>query len=353
MADLISVIVPVYNAEKHLGKCIESILNQTFQDFELILVDDGSKDNSYNICKLYRERDSRIKLFQQKNEGAGAARNKGLSMASGNFVLFLDSDDWIESNLIETLYNNLIGYHADLSICNFFIEDLEGKNRSNELFEIANSPYYTEDIAGIISVLDNQRKLPYLWNRMYRKAIIDDNNVSFDTFFITGQDLDFNVKYLKHTQSCVVSNDALYHYIKDGTDSLCARYKKNLYDIVCRLNSCRESLYSYYSLLSTQEGRELFETTYVEYLHTCIPNLFRKYTGLTYKEKLRQIQIVFSDKGLKDYIGAYKPKSKEQRLFKKLLELNSPKTAYCIYQILFWIRNNHQWLYRLLKRGRL
>lgn len=112
----ISVIVPVYNCEKYISKCIESILNQTFKDLELILVDDGSSDKSYEICSSFSQ-DSRVKLVRQENGGVSKARNLGIEMSKGDFITFVDSDDYLVLNMYEQLYKNLIESGADISIC--------------------------------------------------------------------------------------------------------------------------------------------------------------------------------------------------------------------------------------------
>ena len=111
----ISVIVPIYNAEKYLHRCVDSLLAQSFQDFELILVDDGSSDSSPQICDAYAATDTRIKAFHQKNQGVSSARNFGLDMATGRFCTFIDSDDWIELDMYETMMNSLEKNDADLA----------------------------------------------------------------------------------------------------------------------------------------------------------------------------------------------------------------------------------------------
>ena len=98
---VISIIVPVYNVEKYLDNCLKSILNQSFKDFEVILVNDGSKDKSGEICNIYSQKDSRIKVFNMENSGAGKARNKGLDLAQGKYIFFVDADDWLENNALE------------------------------------------------------------------------------------------------------------------------------------------------------------------------------------------------------------------------------------------------------------
>ena len=111
----VSIVVPVYNAEKYLPKCIDSILNQTFKNFELILVNDGSKDNSLIICEDYKVSDRRIKVINKKNEGVSIARNIGINSAKGKYIMFIDSDDWIESNMVEKMYDAI--QNSDIAIC--------------------------------------------------------------------------------------------------------------------------------------------------------------------------------------------------------------------------------------------
>ena len=115
----ISIIVPVYNVEKYLENCIESILNQTFKDFELILVDDGSTDNSGKICDIYEKKDSRIKVIHKNNGGLSSARNAGLDIACGKYVGFIDSDDSIHPRMYEILYDLIKKYESDISCCNY------------------------------------------------------------------------------------------------------------------------------------------------------------------------------------------------------------------------------------------
>lgn len=121
----ISIIVPVYNAEKFLFQCLESIINQTFTDFELILIDDGSTDNSGKICDEYAEKDSRIKVVHQQNQGQAAARNKGLDIACGEWIAMIDSDDFVELNMLEKLITAAQKENADMCSCNFFSFDNE------------------------------------------------------------------------------------------------------------------------------------------------------------------------------------------------------------------------------------
>ena len=118
----ISIIVPVYNAEKYLVECLNSLVEQTYKNIEIILIDDGSIDNSAKICDEYAKKDERIKVVHQKNSGVSVARNNGLDMHTGDYVMFVDSDDWIELNTCEILINNIISNDKDILIYNYYLE---------------------------------------------------------------------------------------------------------------------------------------------------------------------------------------------------------------------------------------
>ena len=124
--DLISVIVPVYNVEKYLDRCLESIINQTYKNIEIILVDDGSNDNSGNICDDYAKKDSRIKIIHKENGGLSDARNAGIAIARGDYITLVDSDDYILNDYVEFLYDNLIENNADVSICKHYVKYDDG-----------------------------------------------------------------------------------------------------------------------------------------------------------------------------------------------------------------------------------
>lgn len=186
----ISIIIPVYNVEHYLDRCINSVLNQSFKNFELILINDGSTDNSLNICSKYADIDKRVRLISQINKGQGAARNTGLKYAKGNYICFIDSDDFIEKNYLSTLFNNIEKSDSDISACEYYLTNDVGKKNSVIGF---NAP---QDIY----VLSGKETFAYLckggsdangvvWNKMYKKALFD--NIKFkegyyyeDEFFI-------------------------------------------------------------------------------------------------------------------------------------------------------------------------
>ena len=164
---LISVIVPVYNVEKYLDRCVKSILRQTYKDFELILVDDGSPDKCPSMCDEWAKKDERIHVIHQKNQGLSAARNNALKKAKGNYISFIDSDDWISDDMLEDLLKLLFKYKADISVCNFFKTSDEKQKPDNRN---VNVHLYTKDeFMHIILRVRSNRCIHYACGKLYKK----------------------------------------------------------------------------------------------------------------------------------------------------------------------------------------
>ena len=167
----ISIIIPVYNVEKHLKMCLDSVINQTYQNLEIILINDGSTDNSGKICEEYKRADSRIILIHKENEGLSMARNTGLDIASGEYISFVDSDDYISRNMVETLYNRLLETQSDMAVCSIQHVDEAGKSLcsnftfddivlgQNEFWKLYSSTGHTECVVA--------------WNKLYKREILE------------------------------------------------------------------------------------------------------------------------------------------------------------------------------------
>ena len=185
---MISVIVPIYNVEKYLEKCINSIMNQTYRDLEIILINDGSTDSSGQICDKYKKIDERIKVVHKENKGVSSARNRGLDIAKGDYIGFVDSDDYIHPNMYEILYNNLINNDCDISMCNYVKGVQEG--------------YKFNNIKNNIELLDNLEQMRCFYNdklgqilgcylKLYKKELFNDlrfdENRIFEDWLIAHQ----------------------------------------------------------------------------------------------------------------------------------------------------------------------
>ena len=204
----VSVIVPVYKVEKYLPECIDSILAQTFTDFELILVDDGSPDNSGKICDDYAARDSRIRVFHKENGGVSSARNLGLDNARGEWIMFVDSDDWIESGMLNAFLNSIIGENVDFVYCCLLLD----KPRSSVKIK-----------QGDVGVFSSEEILYGLLSgagvgggpccKLYRNSILNEFRVRFNEDISIFEDLLFVAQYIKRIIKGKSISDSHYHYV--------------------------------------------------------------------------------------------------------------------------------------------
>ena len=208
----VSVIIPVYNAEKYITECIESLLNQTLQQCEFIFVNDGSKDRSGAIIEEFTNKDSRIILINQENQGVSMARNNGLIAASGEYVGFVDADDYIENDMYETMYN-----HVTQDKCDTVITNLESEMEGRKF--ISNYPFPQNTI--LTKDYINQELIPYFLkadnlnsvvNKLYNNRVIKENNIRFPKGIALGEDGLFNIRFLIHANTIKYIPYAGYHY---------------------------------------------------------------------------------------------------------------------------------------------
>jgi len=208
MDKLISVIVPVYNAENKISKCLESILVQTYSNIQIVLVNDGSKDSSLQICKKYAKQDARIKLVDQVNGGEGAARNRGIAEAQGELICFVDADDYVNPDFVKNLYDLLKKNDSEMSICGF--TELKGDLVLNETTGSTQIMSQKEAMENLLK--DNSFK-GYVWNKMFKIDIIRGNNIQFDTTLGVWEDVLFVFVYMKYVNKVVFSPIPMYFYI--------------------------------------------------------------------------------------------------------------------------------------------
>lgn len=212
----ISIIVPIYNSENDLDQCIESIANQTYKNLEIILINDGSKDDSINICKKWESKDNRIVLIDKQNEGVAKARNDGLKIATGDYIGFVDHDDFIEPTMYEKMLKDMQEHNADIVMCSstgIYEDGTITKSYPNyKSFEI--------DKENVIKRMQNYEKIfcSSVWSKLYKKNIIED--LKFHTEIILGDDYYFNgIAYTK-INKFYYSESSLYNYrIREGSIS--------------------------------------------------------------------------------------------------------------------------------------
>lgn len=214
----VSIILPAYNVESYLCKCLDSIVGQTYQNIEIIIVDDGSKDDTYRLALMYAEKDSRINVVHQKNAGSGPARNKGLELAKGAYVMFVDPDDWIDTDMVEDFMHIVKQYDPDIITSGYIEEYDNGKT------------VHTREVSLLDEHFENQRDVREHYvdlflkeavcaptRILYKRSIITENGISFPDLR-RSQDIVFNYNYYDKVESLVASSKTHYHYrIESGT----------------------------------------------------------------------------------------------------------------------------------------
>lgn len=231
----VSVIVPVYNAEKYIKKCIDSILGQTLKELEIIFINDGSKDNSLSIIKEYAKDDNRIIVVDQENNGPSAARNKGIEISTGEYIGFVDSDDFIEEEMYEELYDIASSYKSQIAMCNYnevYIND--GRTYKSNSFLMENKCYNKNEInEKIIRTFTKSENYGFysLVNKIYEREWLLATNIRLDIERDHGEDWWFNIQLFSQLESFICSSKTLYNYIHINKNSLMGKYRENQFDL--------------------------------------------------------------------------------------------------------------------------
>lgn len=254
---MISVIIPVFDVAPHLEECLRAIVAQTFSDWECILIDDGSTDASGEICDKWAGIEARIMAIHQQNAGVSAARNRGLDVARGEYIAFVDSDDTIDPSYFSALHGAVDSSDADLAVCGLEIRDGDGSSihripRSNAVFPL--------DRAHLSDFLELERD-SLLYGpvvKLYRRQIIEDRHLRFDETKNYGEDLLFNLSYLRYCKSIVTISEALYCYIRRN-DSLSTRFREDMFEI---------NYAQWHELMAFHQDKSLYDEASAGYLYT-------------------------------------------------------------------------------------
>ncbi len=229
----VSIIIPAYNSEKYLKRCINSICNQTYKNIEIIIIDDGSTDDTFNICEEYAKRDDRIKFIHKKNEGVSVARNRGIKSANGKYIMFVDSDDWIENNAVEICIKYMEDYNAQIGQFNYyfshndkeikresFITDiiLAGEKEKNEIECDILFPYFNKKV--------KYGKIRGCWSKIFLTKFLIDNNIKFQENLSIQEDTVLFLQAINKVNTIIFFNEYLYHYFQNG-ESVTKKYDDN------------------------------------------------------------------------------------------------------------------------------
>lgn len=316
----ISIIVPVYNVENYLKKCIESIQNQTFENIEIILVDDGSTDMSSEICDNFAKIDSRIRVFHLKNGGVSKARNYGMDKAIGKYIMFCDSDDYVNKSWCETLYHYIKLYPNSWIGTGLYRVNYYDKSKQKVVYDckkkfhnIKKDKYYEIMHLGIAGLLVT---------RIFENEKIKNNKLRFKEELTYGEDVIFNCEYLNISDDIVMINEALYYYIKYDDKTLSSKYYPNKFTLIKNIYSARKKFIS-------EEYKDQFYNEYMYYFILALKETFNKKNKNNILNKLKYNHNAINSY---EFIECLQNSDKtgESKLYIRLLET---KNYYIVYLV--------------------
>lgn len=317
----VSVVVPIYNVEKYLNKCIDTIVHQTYKNLEIILVDDGSKDKSGLLCNQWADKDSRIKVIHKENGGLSSARNAGMENASGDYIMFEDSDDWLEPELIEHSIECIQKDEADIVIFGYRKVD-EMENSIGE-FIFGKGVLTKEQLAKQLHTRILEMSFGYAWNKLYNFQTIKDSGLQFDSTIIDREDLVFNMQLL----SCVNKVNYLdfigYNYLQRNTSLL---HNSDL----GRLNNietfCQKM--SDIDLKDEEMKRKVYNMNVLHYLSDCMIKNILWNDELSKRQKKEWIKKIIEKCPDVDKLYNDKDNPRHLRILYKTIKNDNPKYFY-------------------------
>lgn len=338
---LISIVMPIYNSELYLETAIESVLNQTYENFELLLIDDGSADFSPSIARKFAKKDSRIKFFQNDyNMGICATRNKGIDVSTGKYITFLDNDDELDRNFLNDNIRLLIDETADAVRFGRVLIDV---NKEGDILRTSESFFFNKEV----KVFTAKSKYDYyhyfkknnlllnVWNGLYRREIIVENNLSFDESMKFGsEDAKFSYDFFHACKSIIINPKSYYIHYRRDLSSTSRKYSKNKIDSILKTALTESKIWE---CISNQNEHRYIKEYKIQYIKIIISSqLLHNDCDLTNKEKKQVIREVIKDESLEIKEKSFAKKFTLNSLFEFLVlheKINTIFYMYYIYKI--------------------
>ncbi|WP_169864746.1 glycosyltransferase family 2 protein [Sutcliffiella halmapala] len=311
----VSVILPVYNSAKYLERCILSVLKQTYKNIELIIINDGSTDNSESIAKKYAKHDTRVKYVYQENRGPAYARNQGISIASGEFIQFIDSDDYLEEGSVQALMEYSEG--VELVIAGYYnIYNSNEDNIKKSVLPTNIGILTKKELLESFGELLKKKLFHYTWHKLYKKDIL--KSVKFNEKLKIGEDLLLNLDYINFVNKAYIIRVPVYNHIRFNYTSITKSYHKNLFLtrklIHERLVSFLKNNDIYYG-----KNKDEIEELFVDKIVSSISNLNKKSSPLSFREKLVEIDSIMDDTSVREILWRFNKRRVTTKIYGYLL----------------------------------
>ena len=352
---LFSIVMPVYNVEKYLRDAVESVLQQTYPRFELLLVDDCSPDNSPAICDELAATDARIRVIHKHiNEGPSMARNTGISEAVGEYISFMDSDDTIDTYLLSDVANSLAGNPAQ---CVMFGVEEEYYNKAGELKE-ANVVTYPGkafcnqcDLRQEIILIEKSTLYGYSANKFYEVGYLKKIGIMFDKNLTLLEDISFNVEFFMNAESLNILESAPYHYKKRGNGSITDRFDPDYFKLHTDRIAKIKAQYIYWNLY-TSEVKVVLASIYCRYIFSALQRNYDKQAGMSRRDRRKWIKALFLDDLFNELIPLSQPDSLVFKAMTLLLKKRCIFLLLLCSKMIFIIKNKLPILFAKAKQNR-
>lgn len=290
----VSVIVPIYNSEQYISRCVKSLINQTLENIEIILVNDGSSDNSYEIIKEFQKNNDNIKVINKKNSGVGDTRNIGIDNAIGEYIGFVDSDDWISCEMYSNLYNEAKKNNCDIAMCSIVKENKHGKKdyekiniQKNKVMEnILQYPESFRDIAGSTC------------KAIYRRSMLNSNKIRFLKDLPLSEDKIFNMYALKYANKIIYLDKYLYTYFENEVSAV-EKYRENIVNEVVKVKIAQDEWFCNLKINNDNLKAE-YDNQFISIIIQCILNEFKRSKNFNYI--IKKINYIINNNYIKNFI---------------------------------------------------
>ncbi|WP_271393617.1 glycosyltransferase family 2 protein [Aequorivita sinensis] len=326
----VSIILPCYNVEKYIAKSIQSILDQTYSNFEILVVIDGSPDNTLAIAQSFT--DKRIIIFDKPNGGLSDARNYGLERAKGEFIYFMDPDDWIEPNLLEDNLKIIQQKQLNFVVFGYFQDSLGySENLISTMEYIPKVKAYYKDKGE--PKIDNYHigLLGYAWNKIYRKSFLKNNNFEFIKGVSLVEDILFNAPIYKASEAIYFNQKAYYHYIDRIAESQMKKFRP---DFLALYKIKFEVLKTWLDTWKVYYKQDILSTSIMGGIRYSIDNIFTSKNELSFWDKHKMVKTLFNEVEITKNINYFQPKSLKDKVFKFLVKHKMSLTTSFIAELI-------------------
>ncbi len=342
----VSIVVPVYNCESYMERSLDSILSQSYSDFELILVNDGSTDGSGAICDRVAERDSRVRVIHKENGGAGSARNAGIEAAEGLYILFPDADDYYEPDMLRTMLEAEEKTEADLVICGYHCFDEKGP--CEDVVPEARLLETAADVRQFFTGLFPHGLVGYPWNKLYKKEMIDRFGLRF-TDMRRFQDGVFNLAYFEHVETCCVLDQALYHYRVNNIAGIFRKFPGNIFDLLCEITDAYYDKLDEWQLRDSRAEREILPF-FLNGIVSCVDSMYSPQWGFSHRQRKEYLRMLADNETVR-YCTAKRPETlgRYAALVVELLEKRRIRSLLALGRCKVLLKQYGNGLFRKLK----